>query len=171
MSTHPVPEVIRGQHIRLLIAEDEALLRSTLPDLLYAIAREAVDVVAACGTRADTVRHTRSLTPDVILLDLRMPDTEGGPRMLAGAETVSVLLRQSPTSGIVCLTSHEESEIVRGCLDAGARGFLSKGVLPGEIWLSGNSVGYDILKLHDLTKNWRAPSSLTPRHLSKRWRY
>ena len=134
MSTHPVPEVIRGQHIRLLIAEDEALLRSTLPDLLYAIAREAVDVVAACGTRADTVRHTRSLTPDVILLDLRMPDTEGGPRMLAGAETVSVLLRQSPTSGIVCLTSHEESEIVRGCLDAGARGFLSKGVLPGEIW-------------------------------------
>ncbi|WP_295386128.1 FtsK/SpoIIIE domain-containing protein [uncultured Thiodictyon sp.] len=37
--------------------------------------------------------------------------------------------------------------------------------------LSGNPVGYDILKLHDLTKNWRAPSSLTPRHLSKRWSY
>ncbi len=37
--------------------------------------------------------------------------------------------------------------------------------------LSGNSVGYDILRLHDLTKNWRVASSLTPRHLSKLWSY
>jgi DNA-binding NarL/FixJ family response regulator len=123
-----------GTHVRLLIAEDEALLRNVLPDLLYAIAPDAVDVVAQCGTRSDAVRNVRALAPDVVLLDLRMPDRAGGPCTLGGPETIRALRRHSPTSAIVCLTSHEDAEIVRSCLDAGARGFLSKGVLPGEIW-------------------------------------
>jgi DNA-binding NarL/FixJ family response regulator len=123
-----------GSSIRLLIAEDEALLRSTLPDLLRALAAGAVDVVAECGSRTDTMRNAWSLAPDVILLDLRMPDNEGGPCTLSGAETVAALLRQSPKACIICLTAQKDMGLVRTCLDAGARGFLSKGVLPGEIW-------------------------------------
>jgi CheY-like chemotaxis protein len=96
--THSAFDRLLPTPVRLLIAEDEALLRSTLPDLLRAIAPDAVDVVAECGTRTAALRHARSLTPDVILLDLRMPDHEGGPCTLSGAETVAALLRQSPAS-------------------------------------------------------------------------
>ena len=127
---HPTPET----PIRVLVAEDEVLLRSALPDLLNAVAPGAIEVVAQCGTREEAIRHTRSLQPDVVLLDLRMPDREGGPCTLGGAETVAALRRQSETTRIVCLTSYEDAAIVRSCLDAGAVGFLGKGILPEEIW-------------------------------------
>jgi hypothetical protein len=90
---HPPPET----PIRVLVAEDEVLLRSALPDLLHAVAPGAIEVVAQCGTREEAIRHTRSLQPDVVLLDLRMPDREGGPCTLGGAETVA---------GGTCKTPH-----------------------------------------------------------------
>ncbi len=120
--------------IRLLIAEDEALLRTAIPDLLNAVAPGAVETVAQCATRGEAMRCAHALAPDAILLDLRMPDAEGGPCRLSGAETIRSLLRQNSSSRIVCLTSHEEAVLVRACLDAGAHGFLGKGCLPQEIW-------------------------------------
>jgi DNA-binding NarL/FixJ family response regulator len=120
--------------IRVLIAEDEALLRSAVAELLQQAGGKAVLVVRTCATRAQALRDTRALQPDVILLDLRMPDTEGRPSTLAGSETVAALLRQHAAAKVICLSVHAEAEIVRACLEAGAKGFLGKGVLPAEIW-------------------------------------
>lgn len=120
--------------IRVLIAEDEALLRNAVAELLQQAGGKAVEVVRTCATRAQALRDTRALQPDVILLDLRMPDTEERPSTLAGSEAVSALLRQHPEARVICLSVHAEPEIVRTCLAAGAKGFLGKGVMPEEIW-------------------------------------
>ena len=67
----------------------------------------------------------------------------------------------------------DEQTLLRSLLDTLLRGeiLIGDAYYATDFWLSGNSAGYDILILHDLTKNWRAPSSLRPRHLSKLWTY
>ena len=65
------------QPIRVLIAEDETLLSNALMQLLPQVRGAAIAVVATCATRSQTMRQTRTLAPDVILLDLRMPDPNG----------------------------------------------------------------------------------------------
>lgn len=118
------------QPIRVLIAEDETLLSNALMQLLPQVRGAAIAVVATCATRSQTMRQTRTLAPDVILLDLRMPDRVGAPCTLRGGKTVATLLRQCIGARIICLTAHTEANLVRECLDAGAKGFLGKGSLP-----------------------------------------
>jgi DNA-binding NarL/FixJ family response regulator len=118
----------------VVVAEDEALLRHAVAQLLGEVAGASIAVVGTCATREQLLRLARTQHPDVILLDLRMPDREGGPCTLSGPETVAALCRQQAKARILCLSAHGEPGIVRGCLQAGARGFLGKGVRPEEIW-------------------------------------
>ena len=120
--------------IRVLIAEDEALLRTAVAELLPQVAGSAVQVVSGCATRVQMLRDTRALQPDVVLLDLRMPDREGVLCTLGGAETIAALQRQWTAVRVICLSVHAEPDLVRACLDAGAAGYLGKGVLPEELW-------------------------------------
>lgn len=120
--------------IRVLIAEDEALLSHTLAQVLAEVAGAGILIAATCATRTQTTRKTRALRPDVVLLDLHMPERSGGPCTLAGRKTVAALRRQHAEVRILCLSAHTEASLVRECLDAGARGFLGKGMLPAEIW-------------------------------------
>ncbi|AFL73591.1 response regulator transcription factor [Thiocystis violascens] len=120
--------------IRVLIAEDETLLLMAMVQLLPQVAGAAVTVVNSCANRDQLLRDTRLLQPDVILLDLRMPDREGQPCTLGGAEAIAALQRQHPAVRIICLSVHVEPELVRACLEAGAAGYLGKGILPEELW-------------------------------------
>ncbi|MBK1655858.1 response regulator transcription factor [Allochromatium vinosum] len=120
--------------IRVLIAEDETLLRTAMVQLLPQVAGAAVRVVSSCATRAQLLRDTRRVKPDVILLDLRMPDREDQPCTLGGTEIIAALQRQHPGVRVICLSAHAEPERVRACLEAGAAGYLSKGILPEELW-------------------------------------
>ncbi|WP_151476274.1 response regulator transcription factor [Streptomyces albicerus] len=102
--------------IRLLIADDEDLLRSALAALLGL--EQDLTVVAEASTSTDAVRLAREHRPDIAVLDLEMPPTDG----LRAAEEIRAEL---PTQ-IVLVTRHARPAVLRRALAAGVRGFVPK---------------------------------------------
>ncbi|MFI6273689.1 DNA-binding response regulator [Streptomyces sp. NPDC050988] len=102
--------------IRLLIADDEDLLRGALAALL-GLEQDLV-VVAEASTSTDAVRLAREYRPDIAVLDLEMPPTDG----LRAAEEIRAEL---PTQ-IVLVTRHARPAVLRRALAAGIRGFVPK---------------------------------------------
>jgi DNA-binding NarL/FixJ family response regulator len=110
--------------IRVLIADDLSLLRHSLAVLID----EAADltVVGEAATGGEAVSLTRTLRPDVVLMDIRMPHMDGieaTRRILAGDEPPRVLV----------LSMFELDEYVYGALRAGAAGFLLKDARPDQL--------------------------------------
>ncbi|MEU4820040.1 response regulator [Micromonospora aurantiaca (nom. illeg.)] len=105
--------------IRVLVADDQDILRAGLCMILNAQPGIAVVGDAADGRRA--ISMARSLRPDVCLLDIRMPEVDGieATRQLAGADVAGPL-------AVVVITTFDLDEYVYGALKAGARGFLLK---------------------------------------------
>ncbi|WP_240477316.1 response regulator transcription factor [Jiangella muralis] len=107
--------------IRVLLAEDEELIRVALAGLL---AREPdIDVVAAAADGRAALDLALRHRPDVAVLDLQMPG-------LDGLEVVAELGRALPECAAVILTGHGRPLVLRQALASGARGFLAKGA-PG----------------------------------------
>ncbi|MEV0663319.1 DNA-binding response regulator [Actinomadura luteofluorescens] len=102
--------------IRLLIADDEDLLRSALASLLAL--EDDLAVVAEASTSTDAVRLAREHAPDIAVLDLEMPPADG----LRAAEEIRAEL---PTQ-IVLVTRHARPAVLRRALAAGVRGFVPK---------------------------------------------
>jgi DNA-binding NarL/FixJ family response regulator len=103
--------------IRVLIADDQALIRDGLTVLLDA--QPGIEVVGEAEDGADAVARTALLRPDVVLMDVRMPGLDGihaTRQLLAGAGSPRVLM----------LTTFDEDEYVHAALRAGASGFLLK---------------------------------------------
>ena len=110
--------------IRLLIAEDNAVLRSALTDLFD---REAgVEVVARAADGVEALRLAQVTRPDVALLDIKMP-------RLDGIETARAISRDLPHVRIVMLTTFDTDELVFRAIQAGAIGYLLKGAEDREI--------------------------------------
>ncbi|MEV0224526.1 response regulator transcription factor [Streptomyces sp. NPDC050704] len=103
--------------IRLLIADDEDLLRSALAALLGL--EQDLTVVAEASTSTEAVRLAREHRPDIAVLDLEMPPTDG----LRAAEEIRA--EQLPTQ-IVIVTRHARPAVLRRALAAGVRGFVPK---------------------------------------------
>jgi two-component system response regulator DesR len=102
--------------IRLLLADDEDLLRGALAALLAL--EEDLSVVAEAATSTDAVRLAREHRPDIAVLDLEMPPTDG---LRAAQEIRSELATQ-----IVLVTRHARPGVLRRALAAGVRGFVPK---------------------------------------------
>ncbi|MEE1760816.1 MULTISPECIES: response regulator transcription factor [unclassified Streptomyces] len=102
--------------IRLLIADDEDLLRSALAALLAL--EDDLTVVAEAATSTEAVRLAREFRPDIAVLDLEMPPTDG----LRAAEEIGAEL---PTR-VVLVTRHARPAVLRRALSAGVRGFVPK---------------------------------------------
>jgi two-component system response regulator DesR len=102
--------------IRLLIADDEEMLRSALASLLAL--EDDLTVVAEAATSTDAVRLAREHRPDIAVLDLEMPPADG----LRAAEEIRAEL---PTQ-IVLVTRHARPAVLRRALAAGVRGFVPK---------------------------------------------
>ncbi|MET7696582.1 response regulator transcription factor [Streptomyces sp. NPDC005485] len=103
--------------IRLLIADDEDLLRSALVALLGL--EDDLTVVAEAATSTDAVRLACEHRPDIAVLDLEMPPTDG----LRAAEEIRD--GQLPTQ-VVIVTRHARPAVLRRALSAGVRGFVTK---------------------------------------------
>jgi DNA-binding NarL/FixJ family response regulator len=107
--------------ISVLLADDQHLVRAGFRSLLRR--DRDISVVGEASTGDEAVRTARSLTPDVILMDIRMPGMDG---ITATRE----ILAFSPLTKIIILTTFETDEYVFAALAAGASGFLTKEIAP-----------------------------------------
>jgi DNA-binding NarL/FixJ family response regulator len=110
--------------IRLLVADDHPAYRRGLELMLDGSADITIVGAAADGERA--VELARTLTPDVILMDIRMPG-------LDGIEATRRLTRAGSAAAVVVLTMFEDDDSVFAAMRAGARGYLLKGAEQDEI--------------------------------------
>ena len=105
--------------IRVLLADDQALLRQTFRILLDSC--EDIEVVGEAADGREAVERTRALRPDVVVMDIRMPGTDG----LAATTEICADEELSDTR-VLILTTFEIDEYVARALRAGASGFLGK---------------------------------------------
>jgi DNA-binding NarL/FixJ family response regulator len=109
---------------RVLIADDDDLMRAGLAELLSG--EPEIEVVGEAATGRQAVERARLLRPDVVLMDVRMPD-------LDGIEATGELTRAAPDTKVLMLTTFEQDDYVFGALRAGASGFLLKRTRPEEL--------------------------------------
>jgi len=109
---------------RILIADDDHLMRAGLVELLTA--DPSIEVVAEAATGREAVDRARRHTPEVVLMDVRMPDLDG---IAATRELTSAL----PEVRVLIVTTFEQNDYIFGALRAGASGFLLKRTRPEEL--------------------------------------
>ena len=109
---------------RVLIADDDNLMRAGLVELLSA--DSSIEIVGKASKGQEAVERTRRLDPDVVLMDVRMPD-------LDGIDATRQLTRSAPRTRVLILTTFEQDDYIFGALRAGASGFLLKRTPPEEL--------------------------------------
>ena len=109
---------------RVLIVDDDDLMRAGLAELLTA--DPAIEIVGQASTGRQAVERARRLAPDVVLMDVRMPDLDG----IAATRELS---RTAPSARVLILTTFEQDDYIFGALRAGASGFLLKRTRPEEL--------------------------------------
>jgi DNA-binding NarL/FixJ family response regulator len=110
--------------VRVLIADDDDLMRAGLKAVLSS--DDSIDVIGEAGDGRSAIQQARAGRPDVVLMDVRMPD-------LDGISATRELLAVSPEIKVAILTTFERDEYIFGALSAGASGFLLKRTKPEEL--------------------------------------
>jgi two-component system, NarL family, response regulator DesR len=110
--------------ISIVLADDEHLLRVALAALLPAYG--TIEVVAQADNGADAVSATLRHQPDVLVIDLEMPDMDG-------LEAVARIMPERPEQQVLMLTRHARPGVLRRALKLGVRGFMSKSADPEDI--------------------------------------
>lgn len=110
--------------IRLLLVDDHAVVRSGLRMLLAT--EDDVEIIGEAGTAAEALTSAVDLKPDVILMDIGLPDK-------SGIEATRDIKSQFPEVAIVALTIHEDEEYFFKMLEVGASGYVPKRAAPEEL--------------------------------------
>lgn len=109
---------------RVVIADDQALLRGGFEALLSSV--EGIEVVAVAANGAEAVAAAAKHRPDVVLMDIRMP-------VLDGLEATRRVVRADPQVKVLVLTTFDLDEYVFEAIRSGASGFLLKDALPADL--------------------------------------
>ena len=147
-----------SESIRILIADDHLVVRRGLRSML--VPRHGMEVVGEASNGREAVEMARSLRPDVILMDLLMPE-------LSGSQAIAEIVRQDPEARILVLTSFGAADQVSAALQAGALGYLLKDSSAEELLQAIRSVHLGNLSLPGpLASAWmrglRAPPASRP---------
>ncbi len=118
--------------LRILVAEDHPLFRKGMISLLSSVPE--FEVIGEAKTGKETVARAADLQPDVILMDLQMPEVNG-------IEATRRILQQSPSVRVLVVTLFEDDDSVFMALRAGARGYVLKDADEEEMVLSIRAVG------------------------------
>jgi DNA-binding NarL/FixJ family response regulator len=110
--------------IRLLIADDHPLVRDALTTLLAGV--EDIEVIGTTADGREAVEVALAMSPDVVLMDLEMPE-------LNGMDATRALQEAGSEARVVVLTTFSDRDRILGALDAGALGYLLKDAEPEEI--------------------------------------
>ena len=109
---------------RVLIVDDHAVLRAGLKLLLAA--EKDIEAVGEAGTAREAIFEARSTKPDLILLDVRLPDQ-------TGLETVPQLLHEHPDVKVLILSMEDDPRYVREAFAVGAKGYVLKEAVDSEV--------------------------------------
>jgi DNA-binding NarL/FixJ family response regulator len=112
------------KNLKILLADDHSLLRRGLRSILDA--QPSWQVCAEAHTGREAVTQATQLRPDVVVLDVCMPE-------LNGIEATRQIRKVSPRSEVLILSVHESKHLVREVIEAGARGYLLKSDSDGEL--------------------------------------
>lgn len=125
------PSSADGEDVDVVLADDHPVFRDGLAVLLDSMS--GIRVVGRAGTGHEAIDLVRELHPDVVVMDVNMPD-------LDGIEATRRLTSESPHVGVVVLTMAEDDDTVFAAMRAGARGYLLKEAGPDDIVRSITSV-------------------------------
>ena len=144
--------------IRLLIADDHAVLRDGMCQLLSQY--PDLEVVGAAANGMEALRLTEDLSPDVVLMDIVMPE-------LDGIEATRRIKAVRPATAILPLTAYDDERYVVGLLQAGAAGYILKSATTGEIVeairtvYAGESVLHPAATVRLLSRALHSPAQLS----------
>ena len=108
---------LSSRPLRLLVVDDHEVVRQGLVALLDR--REGFQVVAEAGTAAESIEQARRFQPDIVVMDVRLPDG-------SGIEACREIRAELPATRVVMLTSYPDEEAVLSAIVAGASGYLLK---------------------------------------------
>ena len=110
--------------IRVILADDQPLIRAGLRRLIEQTSD--IDVAGEAGTGAEAVRLARDASPDVVVMDIRMPGMDG-------IEATQLITAGGTDARVLVLTTFDDDDYVYGALRAGASGFLVKDMALDDI--------------------------------------
>jgi DNA-binding NarL/FixJ family response regulator len=110
--------------IRIVVADDHAAIRIGLAD--YLGAQEGIEIVGQAADGADAVQLTNDTVPDVVVMDINMPNLNG----IEATRQIKIL---RPDTGVLLLTAMEDEALVSAGQEAGADGFYLKGIFGAEL--------------------------------------
>lgn len=111
--------------IKVLIADDQELIRESLEIVLKT--KEDIEVIATAANGREVIRNIRKEKPDVILMDVRMPEMDG-------VQCTRIIKENYPDIMIIILTTFDDDEYIYSALKYGASGYLLKGVSMDELY-------------------------------------
>ncbi|HLF90909.1 MAG TPA: response regulator transcription factor [Anaerolineales bacterium] len=125
--------------LKILIADDHGILRAGLRALLKSDSN--LEVVGEAENGEETLRLAMQLNPDIVLMDMNMPG-------MNGVETTRQLIKQNADLRVLVLTIHEDYEMVREAIQAGAAGYIIKRAADSELTNAIQAVSRGELYVH-----------------------
>ncbi|MEJ0106066.1 MAG: response regulator transcription factor [Bacteroidota bacterium] len=110
--------------IRVLIADDHILLREGFRTLLRY--NPEIEIVGAAENGKELIELTRSLEPDIICTDIKMP-------VMDGVQATRIINHEFPDIGIIALTIYDDEHLIVDMMEAGAKGYLIKNAAKNEV--------------------------------------